>query len=77
MSPLWSALTALTNERSRVRSGAPHKRLYAAPTALRDILTGGNGGFTAGPGWDGCTGLGVPAGEQTVTALSATVDPTT
>ncbi|GAA1811372.1 S53 family peptidase [Luedemannella flava] len=77
VSPLWSALTALTNERSRVRSGAPHKRLYAAPTALRDILTGGNGGFTAGPGWDGCTGLGVPAGEQTVTALSATVDPTT
>ncbi|GAA1772140.1 S53 family peptidase [Luedemannella helvata] len=76
VSPLWSALTALTNERAGVRTGSPHKRLYATPTALRDVTTGHNGGFTAGPGWDGCTGLGVPAGEPTVTALSA-AEPTT
>jgi kumamolisin len=71
VSPLWAGLTALVNERSGRPSGSPHVRLYGAPGALRDIVTGDNGGYSAGPGWDPCTGLGVPAGESTVAALRA------
>ena len=36
----------------------------AQPRAgLRDITTGINGAYQAGPGWDACTGLGVPDGS--------------
>ena len=31
-----------------------------ASTALRDITSGDNGAYQAQPGWDACTGLGVP-----------------
>jgi kumamolisin len=37
---------------------------------FRDITTGGNGAYRAGPGWDACTGLGVPVGTDLLTALS-------
>jgi kumamolisin len=33
----------------------------AAP-GFRDITSGNNGAYAAGPGWDACTGLGVPDG---------------
>jgi kumamolisin len=69
VSPLWAGLTALVNERTGRPAGSPHQRLYATPGALRDIVTGDNGGYSAGPGWDPCTGLGVPSGESTVAAL--------
>jgi kumamolisin len=69
VSPLWSALTALANEGSIQLPGDPHATLYATPGALRDIVTGDNGGYPAGPGWDACTGLGVPAGDATAAVL--------
>ena len=69
VSPLWSALTAPANEGRTQPPDDPHDRLYATPDALRDIVTGGNGGYQAGPGWDACTGLGVPNGQATVTVL--------
>jgi kumamolisin len=37
---------------------------------LRDITTGNNGAYSAGPGWDACTGLGSPDGEKLLAALS-------
>jgi kumamolisin len=69
VSPLWAGLTVLVNELGGRRVGAPHTRLYAAPDALRDIVDGDNGGYRAGPGWDPCTGLGVPNGTSTVEVL--------
>ena len=43
---------------------------------LRDITSGNNdtdglleGQFKAGPGWDACTGWGVPNGEKLLAAL--------
>ncbi|GAB2749002.1 S8 family serine peptidase [Kitasatospora kifunensis] len=47
---------------------------YTYPSALNDVTSGSNGSCgaplcTAGPGWDGPTGLGTPAGT---TAFSAT-----
>lgn len=41
--------------------------LWQNPTAFTDIVTGSNGDFSAAPGPDPCTGLGVPIG----TALAA------
>ena len=73
VAPLWAALTALANQAlakdGAGRVGAPHARMYAAPHALRDIVQGGNGGYQAGPGWDACTGLGVPNGAKTLAVL--------
>jgi kumamolisin len=69
VAPLWAGLTALVNARGGGASGFVQPRLYATSGALRDIEQGDNGGYAAGPGWDPCTGLGVPAGEATVSAL--------
>jgi kumamolisin len=70
VAPLWAALTALANERNGASAGAPHARLYATPSAFRDITTGDNGGFSAAAGWDPCTGLGSPNGDLTIAALA-------
>ena len=43
--------------------------LYAAPQALRDVTTGSNGAYQAGPGWDACTGLGSPDGIRLLAVL--------
>ncbi|GAA5182366.1 S53 family peptidase [Rugosimonospora acidiphila] len=69
VAPLWAGLTALANERNGTKTGEPHERLYAHPAAFVDITTGDNGGYHAGPGWDPCTGLGSPRGEQIVQIL--------
>jgi kumamolisin len=36
---------------------------------LRDITQGNNGAYSAGPGWDACTGLGSPDGAKVLAAL--------
>ena len=41
-----------------------------AAGAFRDITSGNNGAFAAGPGWDACTGLGSPVGAAVVKALA-------
>ena len=52
-----------------------HPALYAhagtglTPAGFRDVTTGSNGAYTAGPGWDPCTGLGTPNGQALLTAL--------
>lgn len=62
VAPLWAGLTALLNQRDGGRLGAAHATFYATPTAFRDIVRGGNGGYEAATGWDPCTGLGSPNG---------------
>ena len=71
VSPLWSALTAIANQRNGHRAGAPHAALYdqSAAGAFRNIVAGNNGGYQAGPGWDACTGLGTPHGDKVVAIL--------
>jgi kumamolisin len=71
VAPLWAALTALANQGRTQQAGDPHTRIYATPQALRDIVNGNNGGYQAGPGWDACTGLGVPDGDATVAVLQS------
>jgi kumamolisin len=62
VAPLWAALIARINESGNA-AGYVNPRLYANPSALRDITQGSNGDFSAQAGWDACTGLGSPNGE--------------
>jgi kumamolisin len=56
--------------------------LYANSTLLRQITrgdnkaTGSDVGYFAGPGWNACTGLGVPNGESLFVALTNQDQPT-
>jgi len=64
VAPLWAALIALLNQQHSKPRGFWNPALYAAPAgAFRDITSGNNGAFTAGAGWDACTGLGSPNGQ--------------
>ena len=74
VAPLWAALITLVNQGRAASGSAPvgfvNPLLYADPSALRDITSGNNGSYTAGPGWDACTGLGSPNGAAVVSVLS-------
>jgi kumamolisin len=70
VAPLWSALTALANQRNGANAGAPQARLYGSAAAFRDITSGNNDGYSAGPGWDPCTGMGTPIGTPIADALA-------
>lgn len=66
VSPLWAGLVARIVQLTGTRIGLAQPQLYAGVSAdvdsphLRDITSGSNGVYDAGPGWDPCTGLGVP-----------------
>ena len=63
--PLWAALIALVNQGVGGRVGLLQPMLYGpllTAGALKDITIGDNGAYTAGAGWDACTGLGSPNG---------------
>lgn len=69
VAPLWAALVARLNQALGHDVGDIHAALYAAPHALRDVTSGSNGAYTAGPGWDACTGLGTPDGTELLAAF--------
>jgi len=64
VAPLWAGLIARINALTGRSAGFVNAALYGQPSALRDITRGNNGGFTASPGWDACTGLGSPDGAK-------------
>jgi len=71
VAPLWAGLLALVNQSLGTNVGYLNPLLYSAavePT-FRDITSGNNGSYSAGPGWDACTGLGSPNGAALLTAL--------
>jgi kumamolisin len=75
VAPLWSALVARLAQATGKRFGLIQPLLYAgvSPGAgvpgFRDITSGNNGAYTAGPGWDSCSGLGSPDGTALLTRL--------
>jgi kumamolisin len=73
VAPLWAGLLARINQSLGTNVGYLNPLLYTANAAdtLHDITTGNNGSYSAGPGWDACTGLGTPNGAALLTALSA------
>lgn len=72
VAPLWAGLIALANQQNGAAAGFINPAIYAASAkkAFRDITQGNNGGFSAGPGWDACTGQGSPVGSAVIQALS-------
>lgn len=76
VAPLWAGLTACINQLLGKRVGALASLLYTqvapAPgiTAFHDVTVGNNGAFSAGPGWDACTGWGSPIGSAIASALA-------
>ena len=74
VAPLWAGLTARFNQLLGKRVGALTSLLYlqVAPVngTFHDITSGNNGTFSAGLGWDACSGLGTPVGSAIVAALA-------
>jgi kumamolisin len=74
VAPLWAGLVAMAVQRRGRPLGLLHPALYGPvlhARALRDVPTGGNGAYSARPGWDACTGLGTPDGARLVDTLLA------
>ena len=76
VAPLWAGLIALANAQNGKSAGFIQPAIYAAKgkAAFRDITSGTNYsgtpvGFTAGPGWDACTGLGSPIGAKLISVV--------
>jgi kumamolisin len=79
VAPLYAGLIALMNQQVGQPVGFLNTALYAEPVStegFRDIVSGDNGDYEAGPGWDACTGLGSPDGAKILGALSATASAT-
>ncbi len=70
VAPLWAGLIALANAQNKTSAGFLNPTLYTNPAAFRDITSGNNGAYKAGPGWDPCTGLGSPIGTAIISALA-------
>ncbi|MET4782466.1 S53 family peptidase [Glaciihabitans sp. UYNi722] len=79
VAPLWAALIARLAESTGKRFGLLQPTLYADATTkatgegFRDVTSGDNGEFAAAPGWDACTGLGVPDGTALLARLEKAV----
>jgi kumamolisin len=73
VAPLWAGLIALSNQQNGKSAGFIQPQIYAAKgaSAFNDIVSGNNGAFFAGPGWDACTGLGSPIGAKLIAVLGA------
>ena len=77
VAPLWAALVSRLAEATGQRFGLIQPTLYAGVTpgasvpGFRDITSGNNGAYAAGPGWDACSGLGSPDGTALLTRLKA------
>jgi kumamolisin len=70
VAPLWAGLIALINESLGKPVGFINPLLYQNPKGdFNSIITGNNGAYSAGPGWNACTGLGSPIGAQVAAAL--------
>ncbi len=81
---LWAALVTNLNHRFGAPLGYLNPLLYALPGGVFDdvVLGGGNDlagkvdFFLARPGWDACTGRGVPNGVALLGAIGYRTDPT-
>ncbi len=76
VAPLWAALVALFNQQLGTPVGFLNPKLYPlGKSVFRDITSGNNddsglGYYSAGTGWDACTGLGSPNGTALLSALA-------
>jgi kumamolisin len=77
VAPLWAGLIARLAQLAGKPFGLLQSTLYAGVSAgtaaagFHDVTEGSNGAYTAGPGWDACTGLGSPDGAALVAKVGA------
>jgi kumamolisin len=77
VAPLWAALISRLAQATGQRFGLIQPALYAGITpgidveGFNDIISGNNGAYSAGPGWDACTGLGSPEGAVLLKRLQS------
>jgi kumamolisin len=77
VAPLWAALISRLAQATGTRFGLIQPALYAGVSpgvdvpGFQDITSGNNGAYSAGPGWDACTGLGSPDGTALLDRLKA------
>ncbi|MGZ3460854.1 MAG: S53 family peptidase, partial [Archangium sp.] len=65
VAPLFAGLVALLNQAKGKPVGFINPLLYLkGGQGFRDITRGNNGAYSAGPGWDACTGWGSPDGVK-------------
>ncbi|QIS22573.1 S8 family serine peptidase [Nocardia terpenica] len=73
--PLWAGLICRLSQDLGHKQGLIQTAIYKGVTqgqpapGFRDITQGNNGAFSAGPGWDACTGLGTPVGTALLKVL--------
>ena len=72
VAPLWAGLIARLNQALGAPLGFVQPRLYPllGRPGFHDITSGNNGSYSAGPGWDACTGLGSPDGGALLSELA-------
>jgi kumamolisin len=77
VAPLWAALAAVANQQLGAQVGFIQPAVYAAKAAaaFNDITQGNNGAFSAGPGWDACTGQGSPIASKLIPLLAPAPTP--
>jgi kumamolisin len=83
VAPLWAGLIAVANAQNGTSAGFIQTAIYAAKgkAAFNDITSGTNYsgspvGFSAGPGWDACTGLGSPVGTKLIAMVNPSASST-
>ena len=77
VAPLWAGLVAVANQQLGTQVGFINPIIYSARAAatFNDITVGNNGAFSAGPGWDACTGLGSPNAAKLIPLLAPASGP--
>lgn len=73
--PMWASLVARLNQGLKANCGFLNALIYQSrfsKGAFHDITSGNNGAYSAGAGWDACTGFGSPNGAGMLEALSGT-----
>jgi kumamolisin len=73
VAPLWAGLLARINQSLGTSVGYLNPLLYTSnvENTLHEITVGNNGNYSAGPGWNACTGLGSPNGTALLGALNS------
>jgi len=75
VAPLWAGLIARLAQATGRKFGLLQPIVYSGVTrgtdvpGFNDITIGNNGAYSAGPGWDACTGLGSPSATALLASL--------
>jgi kumamolisin len=76
VAPLWAGLLTLVNQDAGKAVGYINPNLYQSVATssgtFNDITSGNNGDYSAGPGWDACSGWGSPVGTGIEAGLTGT-----